>query len=174
MRPPMKSIYASRDRDETLPWEDVIIDVQGPFTISDDGCQYLLSYHCSQLRVPLLQPFKSLQRGHFGRALTSVIFRAKVMPSIIRSDRGSEMTNAVTKEILAIFGDPNHILAPAYTPRVQGMVERGHQVVSLNLSILLNEVCRAFPQEWSSLIPAVEYLYFTCLLYTSPSPRDRG
>ena len=71
------------------------------------------------------------------------------------------MTNAVTKEILAIFGDPNHILAPAYTPRVQGMVERGHQVVSLNLSILLNEVCRAFPQEWSSLIPAVEYLYFT-------------
>ena len=41
------------------------------------------------------------------------------------------------------------------------MVERGHQVVSLNLSILLNEVCRAFPQEWSSLIPAVEYLYFT-------------
>ena len=83
MRPPMKSIYASRDRDETLPWEDVIIDVQGPFTVSDDGCQYLLSYHCSQLRVPLLEPFKSLQRGHFGRALTSVIFRAKVMPSIM-------------------------------------------------------------------------------------------
>lgn len=41
------------------------------------------------------------------------------------------------------------------------MVERGHQVASLNLSILLNEVCRAFPQEWSTLIPAVEYLYFT-------------
>ena len=97
MRPPMKSIYADRERDETLPWEDVIIDVQGPFTMSDDGNQYLLSYHCSQLRVPLLEPFKSLQRGRFGRALTKVIFRAKVMPSTIRSDRGSEMTNAVTK-----------------------------------------------------------------------------
>ena len=71
------------------------------------------------------------------------------------------MTNSVTKEILAIFGDPKHVLGTPYTPRVQGMVERGHQVVSLNLSILLNEVCRAFPQEWSTLIPAVEYLYFT-------------
>ena len=117
MRPPMKSIYADREHDETLPWEDVIIDVQGPFTMSDDGNQYLLSYHCSQLRVPLLEPFKSLQRGHFGRALTKVIFRAKVMPTTIRSDRGSEMTNAVTKEILAIFGDPKHIFGPAHTPR---------------------------------------------------------
>ena len=63
MRPPMKSIYADRERDETLPWEDVIIDVQGPFTMSDDGNQYLLSYHCSQLRAPLLEPFKSSQEA---------------------------------------------------------------------------------------------------------------
>ena len=109
----MKSIYADRENDDTLPWEDVFIDVQGPFTVSDDGNQYLLSYVCSTLRVPLLEPFKSLQSGYFSRALMKLIFRAKVMPSVIRSDRGPEMTNAVTKEILAIFGDPKQLLAPA-------------------------------------------------------------
>ena len=34
-------------------------------------------------------------------------------------------------------------------------------MVIINLTILMNTVCRSFPQEWSSLIPAVEYLYFT-------------
>ena len=84
MRPPMKSIYADRENDEILPWEDVIIDVQGPFTMSDDGNQYLLSYCYSKLRVPLLEPFRSLQHGHFGRALMTVMFRSKVLPSVIR------------------------------------------------------------------------------------------
>ena len=102
-----------------------------------------------------------MQAGHFGRALTNVIFRAKVMPLVIRSDRGQEMKSAVTKKLLGIFGDPTRIFGPAYTPRVQGLGERGHLAVILNLSIMLNEVCKAFPQEWSTLIPAVEYLYFT-------------
>ena len=60
MRPPMKSIYAQEACAQTLPWEDVIIDVQGPFTKSEEGHLYLLSYHCSRLRVCLLEPFKSV------------------------------------------------------------------------------------------------------------------
>ena len=71
------------------------------------------------------------------------------------------MMSAVIRELMAIFGDPNRIFGPAYTPRVQGLGERGHLVVIINLTILMNSVCKAFPQEWSSLIPAVEYLYFT-------------
>ena len=42
MRPPMKSIYAQEACAETLPWEDVIIDVQGSFTKSEEGYMYLL------------------------------------------------------------------------------------------------------------------------------------
>ena len=71
------------------------------------------------------------------------------------------MKSSVIRELMAIFGDPNRIFGPAYTPRVQGLAERGHVVVIINLTILMNTVCKAFPQEWSSLIPAVEFLYFT-------------
>ena len=102
MRPPMKSIYAQDVYSETLPWEDVIIDVQGPFTKSEDGMLYLLSYHCSRLRVPFLEPFKSMQTGHFGRAFVTLVFRARVYPVVVRSDQGQEMKSAVINELMAI------------------------------------------------------------------------
>ena len=95
MRPPMRSIYAHESHAETLPFEDVIIDVQGPLTKSEDGMLYILSYHCSRIRVPLLEPFKSLQTGHFGRAFAALVFKARVMPRIVRSDQGQEKRDSV-------------------------------------------------------------------------------
>ena len=42
MRPAMKSIYAQDTNAEVLPWDDVVIDVQGSFTKSEDGILALL------------------------------------------------------------------------------------------------------------------------------------
>ena len=53
------------------------------------------------------------------------------------------------------------VTGASLTPRHQGLGERGHQVVLINHGILMHEVCKAFPQEWPSLIPTVEYLYHT-------------
>ena len=120
----------------------------------------MLSYHCVRLRVPLLEAFKSLQSGYFSRALVACIMRARQVPEVIRSDRGPEMMSVVVKEILAIL-ETKRILGSALTPRHQGLGERGHQVVLQNHLVLMHAVCHAFPQEWASLVPAVEYLYFT-------------
>ena len=38
------------------------------------------------------------------------------------------------------------------------MVERSDQETATDLLILLHKVCRAFPQEWASLVAATEYL----------------
>ena len=35
---------------EGLPWCDVIIDMQGPYTRAEGGEQYVLSYHCTMCR----------------------------------------------------------------------------------------------------------------------------
>ena len=43
---PMRSILASVDESLKLPWNDVIIDCQGPFTRSAKGRCYTVSYHC--------------------------------------------------------------------------------------------------------------------------------
>ena len=74
--PPVRSILAGDQLASVLPWLDVLIDVQGPFTKAETGEQYVLSYHSIQLRVPFLEPFMSLQAGYFSRALVACVMRS--------------------------------------------------------------------------------------------------
>ena len=83
--------------------------------------------------------------------------RARIIPDVVRLDRGPEMTSRVNKEFLALCG-ASRLTGAAFTPRHQGLVEQGHQTVMTNHLLLPNEVCKAFPQAWASLVPAVEYL----------------
>ena len=43
----LRGVLASVDEFKKLPWRDVIIDCQGPFTRSATGMSYVVSYHCS-------------------------------------------------------------------------------------------------------------------------------
>ena len=73
VQPPMRSIQVDERLTKVLPWHDVIIDMQGPFTRSESGDQYVLSYHCTRLKVPYLAVCRNLQAGHFSRALTECV-----------------------------------------------------------------------------------------------------
>ena len=160
MQPHFRSMQSDDQLSKSLPWTDVIIDVQGPFTRAETGEQYVLSYHSVQLHVPLLEAFKSLQSGYFSRALVTCVMRSRQIPIIVRSDRGPEMRSAVNEEFLAIC-NAKHIMGAALTPRHQAPGERGHQIMMSDNQVLMHAVCHAFPQEWPALLPAVEYLYFT-------------
>ncbi len=70
------------------------------------------------------------------------------------------MVNDVQDEFRAILM-AKHIEGAALTPRHQGLNERGHQEVLTNHIILMSQVCRAYPQEWCSLVDSLEYLYDT-------------
>ena len=63
--PPQRSMLADDQLLQALPWLDVIIDVQGPYTKAERGEQYVLSYHCTRLKVPFLELFLQLQAGYF-------------------------------------------------------------------------------------------------------------
>ena len=78
----------------------------------------------------------------------------------MKSDRGPEMVNKVNSEIAALCGF-KQVFGAALTPRHQGLGERGHQIMMTNLLILMQEVVKSFPQEWASLVPAVEFLMHT-------------
>ena len=160
LQAPMRSILADDALAAVLPWLDVLIDVQGPFTKAETGEQYTLSYHSLQLRVPLVEPFQSLQAGYFSRALVACLMRSRQIPDVVRSDRGPEMRSAVNREFHAILSI-KQTMGAALTPRHQGPGERAHQVVMEQHMMLMHAICLAFPQEWPSLMPAVEYLYWT-------------
>ena len=160
----MRSITGDDAMRSRLPWADVIVDVQGPYTKAEGGERYVLSYHCTALKVPRLEAFASLQAGHFSRALVSCVLRSRIIPDVARTDRGPEMTSAVDRECLALCG-AKHLTGSAFTPRRQGPGERAHQAIMTYHLLLTNAVCRASPQEWASLAPALEYL-----METDPRP----
>ena len=119
-----------------------------------------MSYHCSRLKVPYLEVCRNLQAGEFSRAFTKCVLRSRRIPDVVRTDRCPEMVNRVNEEFMNLC-NIRHSTGASLTPRHQGLGERGHQVVLINHGILMHEVCKAFPQEWPSLIPTVEYLYHT-------------
>ena len=119
-----------------------------------------MSYHSNGLKAPLLEPFKSLHRGCFSRALVKCVLKARTIPNVIRSDRGPEMRSAVTEEFLSICGC-KVLFGLSLTPRHQAPAERGHQKMMAQHLVLMHTICCAFPQEWPAMIPAVEYLYWT-------------
>ncbi len=70
------------------------------------------------------------------------------------------MTSKVQEEFLALC-NVRHRKGSAFTPRQQGLGERGHQLMMTSHLLLMNEVAMAFPQEWPVMLPALEYLYDT-------------
>ena len=67
------------------------------------------------------------------------------------------MTSTVNEEFLALLS-AKHVVGAAFTPRHQGPGERAHQTIMNNHLLLMNEVCKAFPQEWAAFVPALGYL----------------
>lgn len=157
---PMRSMLASIPEIAKLPWADVIIDCQGPFTRSAKGNCYTVSYHCTMLGVPKVEAFEKLTEACFLVAVVACCMRARRIPTVIRTDRGPEMTSAVMEEF-ATLCNAKQFLGAAFTPRHQGPGERTHVSIMQQWLILIHKVCAAFPQEWDVLAPVVEYLMDT-------------
>ena len=139
---PMRSVLASIPEMAKLPWADVIVDCQGPFTRSAAGNSYTVSYHCTMLGVPKVEPFKTLTKAHFLVALMTCCMRARRIPNIIRTDRGPEMTSA-TMEEFATLCNAKQFLGAAFTPRHQGPGERKHISIMQQWLILIHKICES-------------------------------
>ena len=90
VQPQLRFTMADDARAKDFPWQDVIADVQGPFCRAEGGEMFILSYMCTKLKVPFLRAFPKLQQGYFSRALVDCILSSRVIPQVLRSDRGQE------------------------------------------------------------------------------------
>jgi len=155
------------------PWEEVIVDCEGPSTPSYyQRNTHTLTYLCAVCGGVFLEPLKGVSASEVRRAFARCMFRAGSLPSLVRSDRGSEFKNALMAEFLALV-NARHRFGTAWRPCEQGAVERAHQETSRILGMLVTDVMRAEPSEWSELLVVVEFaVYNTPLTDTGITPRD--
>jgi len=92
------------------------------------------------------------------------VFRSGTIPKVLRSDRGVEFKNTLMQEFAALMGMRQHF-GTAWRPMEQGIVERCHQELQKILGMLLVDVLRCYPSEWTELLPVVEFL-----VYNTPGP----
>ena len=70
------------------PWMDVYIDFVGPYPESVDGYKYACTYTCKFLRVPIIQPARSLTRGDAMQAVMACMLQSLTIPATWRHDLG--------------------------------------------------------------------------------------
>ena len=139
-------------------WQEIMIDFEGPSAPADRaGNRYVLTYVCCLLHAALFEPASALSASEVRRAFARCIFRSGTLPTIVRSDRGPEFKNALVKEFLALLGC-RQAFGTAWRPMEQGIVERCHQELQKLLGLLVTDVVRSDPSEWTELLPVVEFM----------------
>ena len=170
-RPTKQDSVAVRPMDSEC-WEEVMVDFEGPSCPADRaGNKYVMSYVCCLCHGVLFEPGANLTHSEVRRMFARCIFRSGTLPKIVRSDRGPEFRSTLLAEFLALMG-VRQTFGTAWRPMEQGIVERCHQELQKVLGMLMVDIVRSFPDEWTELLPVVEFT-----LYTTPgahgySPRD--
>ena len=138
-------------------WQEVSVDFEGPNREDRWGFRYTLTYLDCLSHAALVEPVRSLSHAEVRRAFGKCIFRSRTLPTLVRSDRGTEFKNAMMAEFLTLL-NVQQKFSTAMRPCEMGANERMHQEVQKVLHVILRELANDETDEWSELLPLVEYL----------------
>ena len=99
------------------------------------------------------------------------MFRSGTIPSIVRSDRGPELMNAIMTEYTACLGIGRRYGTP-WRPMEQGLVEGKHVETQKVLGMLVRDVMQCFPNEFGELHHVVEYIVYNTPASHGLTPKD--
>ena len=156
VRQPVK-VSLNRSEHVQVPFDTVQIDLQGPIVPpSEEGWRFVLTAICVYTRYPALRGTCTKTKQEVARVLVDIFWELGTFPRVIMSDRGAEFVNALMEEILAIIR-VSRFAAPAYTPRVMGMVERSHRTMAAILRALVAHFIATHRRKWGGFLLCVQY-----------------
>ena len=146
-------------------WEEVMIDLEGPSNPADkDGCKYTMTYICCLCHGILIESSARITARDTRRMFANCIMRSGTLPTLVRSDRGPELKNALMAEYSALIG-LGHRFGTPWRPMEQGLVESRHQETQKVMGMLVKDIMQCFPNETGELIHVVEFI-----VYNTPGP----
>ena len=134
-RPPKLAL--TRSEHVRVPFDTVQVDLQGPIVPpSTEGWRYVLTVVCTYTRYASLRGTRAKSKQEVAKVIVYVFFELGTFPRVLVSDRGTEFINDLMREVLSVLR-VFRFSAPAYTPRVSGMVERSHRAMATILRALV-------------------------------------
>ena len=146
-------------------WEEVMIDLEGPSNPADkNGCKYTMTYICCLCQGILIEPGQRLTANETRRMFACCIMRSGTLPTLVRSDRGPELKNALMAEYSSLIG-LGHRFGTPWRPMEQGLVESRHVETQKVMGMLVKDIMQCFPNETGELLHVVEFI-----IYNTPGP----
>ncbi len=136
-------------------WEEVMIDLEGPSNPSDKaGCKYTMTYICCLCHGILIESSPRLTANETRRMFACCIMRSGTLPTLVRSDRGPELKNALMAEYCSLVG-LGHRFGTPWRPMEQGLVESRHLETQKVMGMLVKDIMQCFPNETGEPIHGV-------------------
>nr|CDS27171.2 gag pol polyprotein [Hymenolepis microstoma] len=101
------------------------VDIVGPLPPSN-SCSYILTCVDRFTRWPIAVPLRDTSSASVAKALIDSWISIFGVPSVITTDRGSQFTSNLFRELNKLLGT-KHIRTTAYHPEANGLVERFHR-----------------------------------------------
>ena len=81
-------------------WQEVSVDCEGPNREDRWGFRYSITYLDCLSHAVLIEPMRSLSHAEVRRAFGRCVFRSRTLPTLVRSDRGTEFRNSLFAEFV--------------------------------------------------------------------------
>ena len=128
-----------------------MVDLEGPNNPPDkDGNKYVMTYMCCFCHGIFLEASSRITGADVRRMFASCMFRSGTFPTLVRSDRGPELKNAIMAEFSALIGMGRRFGTP-WRPMEQGLVESKHRETQKIMGMLVKDIMQCFPNETCEL-----------------------
>ena len=105
------------------------------------------------------EPLQALQHSDVRRAFGRCMFRSGTIPSLVQTDNGPEVHNCLMAEFMALLSVRHRFSSP-YRAWAQGKVENSHKGRRQLTGIMVQDVFRMEPTEWSEALPVVDFVRY--------------
>ena len=137
------------------PFYCMCMDSMGPLPITAAGFRYILVLIDAFTRWCEIIPLKTLTAHEAAEAIVRAVFLRHGLPAQVRSDNGTQFSNAVMDELLSILKVEHHYTTP-YHPEANGIVERVNAEIITQLKLLLIPFFEE--AKWDVLLPLVQHI----------------
>jgi hypothetical protein len=138
------------------PWENIQVDILGPFPKSNTGAQFVLVCICTFTRWAEYIALKEITAPTTAKALFERIYCRFGSPKHLQSDQGKNFVSVMVKELCKVCGT-KQVTSSSYHSQSQGAVERLNQT----LSRMISKYVHSSQENWNEYLAPASYAHNT-------------
>ena len=139
------------------PWETVVVDMLGPFPITERGNKYIILFFDSFTKWCEAVATPDIKAERVARHFVQDVVCRHSCPHKLLSDKGTNLLSAVVKEVCEMMGTKKEN-SVAYHPQTQGLSERFNATLYDSLAMYVSQNDH---RDWDNYLDLCLFAYRT-------------